>query len=1060
MHWKPSLVFLLAGLGPFSLLAQTKPQSPADLSKEAAVVEHFNVRVHFENDGTGFRETSMVVRLQSQAGVESFGQLVFGYSSATEKLEVNYVRVRKSSGETVETPAANTQDFAPEVLRSAPMYSDYRQKHVTVAGLRPGDLLEYQTTTRIATALTPGEFWFEHRFPKGMAITEARLDIEVPKAREPRLKSPNREYTTVDTGEVRTYTWVVQNVTPHRRDSRPNQDDEDEDADEIPDVQMTTFKDWRQVALWYAKLQGERVVVDDAIQKKAADLTRGATTQQEKARRLYDFVARDIRYVSLSFGIGRFQPHFAAEVLQGSYGDCKDKHTLLSALLKAAGIQSYPVLIGSERKLDEEIPSPAQFDHVITVARIDKDKDLVWLDATAEVAPYGLILYPLRDKEAVVASDDANGGLRRTPALSPVKNSLTYTMDGRLSDSGALDATIDLSAAGDSAVLFRIAFRSTAQADWQRLAETLSWIDGLPGKVGDLDVESLEDTAKPFHLRYKYHRDSYFPVPSTGSPFLPFPPLRFAALPKKKSNEPLDIGPVGEVRYKVHLRFANNYTFALPPTVRLSRDYVEYSSVFQLAGSVLEGERTLAVKISHLPATRRPDVESLRSVAADAVGQSLACTIRPASKTSAVTALPEGAKPEELRKAALKALEERDFQTASELLKRVVEHEPASTDAWDDLGRAYAGLGRHNEATAAFQKQVAANAFHKRAYNDLGAELRQQGKYEEALAAYAKQLGNNPVDHTASRNHALLLLQLKKQKEALAELEALTAAPPEDPELELALAQLYASTGNTAKSHDLPVKVIGSASPVPNGDVYAVALRDDINADDTLNTASKILLDIGDQFDEGAFEEDSPETFSTMQFVALEWARTGWAKSLKGETPEAIRYLNAAWNLGQSGTVANRLGRVYQKAGQTANAKRLLALAIAAGGSETENSRALLLKLGGNADAKSAQTELSNFSTVKVPALTGKKGEAEFTLVFDGSSKPDRAEYRSGDDSLRSAGPALMEVTYPVTFPDRSSIKIVRRGLLSCGPAGCSVMLRPLDSVQPMPFAGLPASRS
>ena len=99
------------------------------------------------------------------------------------------------------------------------------------------------------------------------------------------------------------------------------------------------------------------MVIDDDVRKKAAELTRGATTLVEKTRRLYDYVARNIRYVSLSFGVGRLQPHAAPEVLKNGYGDCKDKHTLLQALLKAEGIQSYPVLISSYRELDPDVPS-------------------------------------------------------------------------------------------------------------------------------------------------------------------------------------------------------------------------------------------------------------------------------------------------------------------------------------------------------------------------------------------------------------------------------------------------------------------------------------------------------------------------------------------------------------------------------------------------------------------------------------------------------------------------------------------------------------------------------
>src|SRR3984893_18097569 len=100
-------------------------------SEEAAVFERILNRVRYENDGTEVSQTEAVIRIQSQAGVEEFGQLVFGYSSATEKLEVEYVRVRKPDGKVVVTKESTAQDFAPDVLKEAPMYSDYRQRHIS-----------------------------------------------------------------------------------------------------------------------------------------------------------------------------------------------------------------------------------------------------------------------------------------------------------------------------------------------------------------------------------------------------------------------------------------------------------------------------------------------------------------------------------------------------------------------------------------------------------------------------------------------------------------------------------------------------------------------------------------------------------------------------------------------------------------------------------------------------------------------------------------------------------------------------------------------------------------
>jgi hypothetical protein len=123
---------------------------------------------------------------------------------------------------------------------------------------------------------------------------------------------------------------------------------------------------------------------------------------------------------------------------------------LFSAMLRAEGIQSYPVLIDSARKLDVDVPSPAQFDHVITAARLGTGTGLTWLDTTPEVTPFGLILYQLRNKEAVVASEDSEGGLQRTPADSPIKTFMRFTLDGKFSEFGALDATLEAHGPGRS----------------------------------------------------------------------------------------------------------------------------------------------------------------------------------------------------------------------------------------------------------------------------------------------------------------------------------------------------------------------------------------------------------------------------------------------------------------------------------------------------------------------------------------------------------------------------------------------------------------------------------
>jgi len=1034
------------------LFAQTGPPAKPDTSQEALVFDRIYNLIRFEDDGTGIRDTTAVIRVQSQAGVQEMGQLIFGYSSATENLEVQYVRVRKPDGQVIETPASTAQDFAPDVLQEAPMYSDYRQRHISVVSLQPGDVLEYRTITHITTPLAPHEFWYEHTFPSQVVVHDDKLEIDIPKARVVKLKSPKHKYDTRETADRRIYTWSIQDFYPEKKSDRRNAEEDDADTDDQPDVQLSTFDDWQQVAKWYAKLQGERVVVDDSIRKEADELTRGATTPTEKTRRLYDYVARNIRYVSLSFGVGRLQPHLASEVLQNGYGDCKDKHTLLQTLLRAEGIQAYPVLINSYRKLDPDVPSPGQFDHEITAVKLGAN--LTWLDATAEVAPYGLILYQLRNKQALLASGDAPGGLVRAPAESPVKDLLMVNMDGKFTETGALDLTVEMTAQGDSDVRMRGAFRRTPEARWQDLLQLFSRSWGLDGEISDVHIDSIEDTTKPFHAQYHLHKSDYFRVPNAGVDFRLLPPLR---VPRPKGGgpqhptEPLDVGPAGETTYRAHIQFPANYSLRTPPNSTMRRDYGEYSSSYDLQKNVLVAERHLVLKVNELPASRRSDYESFRTASGNELEQVLSCSITAPSGTMSASAKPTGS-PQDMQDSGAAALQRRDFASAVELLKSVVDQEPKRKDAWDQLGRAYAGLNQHDQAIAAFRKQIELDEYHARANNDLAAELQQEGKLEEAAAAYRKQIEITPYDKLPHKNLGLLLVQLKRDDEARSELEAAAAIPPEDPEVKMALAGVYSRTGNPEKAAALMKGVTGAAVSPAGGDMFASALKDDVDPNQTTREARHTLSEIGDQFDSGEYDHLGPSAFAAMNLVALAWARIGWADFLHGESMEAMQYLNSAWLLSQSGTVGNRLARLLEKEGQKEKARHMYALALAAGGSETEASRQGVAKLAASPAAaekeiSDAATELVQQRTVQLPALTSSTAAAQFALVFDSSTKPERAEFQDGDASLNNASQRLQQKDFPVRFPDVSSIKIVRRATLSCANSKCAITLLPPDAL-------------
>ena len=127
----------------------------------------------FEADGTGRKETKARIRVQSEAGVQQWGQLQEGYNSANERVEIPYVRVLKEDGSVVKAGDDAVQDLSAPIEREAPVYTDYRQKHITVPGLRPGEVLEYDMVTVIHTPLAAGQFWADYDFDKSNIKPEA-----------------------------------------------------------------------------------------------------------------------------------------------------------------------------------------------------------------------------------------------------------------------------------------------------------------------------------------------------------------------------------------------------------------------------------------------------------------------------------------------------------------------------------------------------------------------------------------------------------------------------------------------------------------------------------------------------------------------------------------------------------------------------------------------------------------------------------------------------------------------------------------------------------------------
>jgi hypothetical protein len=581
-----TLTLLLAGA---SGSAQVAPvlipasQSPADqggapdYSQEPFVLEQTRTSYRFENDGTGRREHYGRIRVQSDAGVKQWGQLVFGYNASTETVDIDYVRVHKAGGVTVTAPVAAVQDLSSPIEREAPIYTDYRQKHITVPSLRPGETLEFHVVVTMHTPLAAGHFWMQHDFRTPAVVLDDRLDVDVPATRPLTLKTATGFTPTIsDASGRRVYRWTSSQKTPsaqHVKELEATLKDEEERPAAI---RLTTFQSWEEIGKWYAGIEQKSRTPTPELRAKAEELTAGRKTSLEKMEALYDYVALNFRYVSLSLGVGRYQPRAAADVFRDQYGDCKDKHTLLASLMESIGLHADTVLINSSEKLDPEFPSPGAFDHVIT--RADVDGQAVWVDVTTEVAPFRLLSPELRRKQALVVSRPSPH-LEETPANPPTPNAHTVTVEGKVADDGLLTGRVVHTFRGDAELALRGLFRQIPTARWKEFLVEFDESSGLGGEVGDFKISDPTATKQAFTVEYEVTKPGFADrTRKTSSLVLPHAGMELPEQPEP--DDAIEFGSPVRAEYRLRLEFGDEFSVRAPQSVTVGRDYGDYRASY------------------------------------------------------------------------------------------------------------------------------------------------------------------------------------------------------------------------------------------------------------------------------------------------------------------------------------------------------------------------------------------------------------------------------------------------------------------------------------------------
>jgi hypothetical protein len=270
------------------------------------------------------------------------------------------------------------------------------------------------------------------------------------------------------------------------------------------------FTDWPDVALWLSQLADPQAAVTPELERTTREVTRDARSEYERVRAIGRY-AQAVKYVSIQTGVGRgggYRPHPAADVLAKGYGDCKDKANLTRTLLKAAGIEAYPVAAfsGDRARVREDWPSPQQFNHAIVAVRLTEKVEapavedvaglgqVLFFDPTDEHTPVGLLPQDLEGSLGLLVSAE-RGRLVSLPKAAPADNRVERRLEVALSAEGGLSGKVEEIAYGHAAASYRRAQEEGAAGAYHKQME--AWIakSGPGSRMNALTSADLPDGA-------------------------------------------------------------------------------------------------------------------------------------------------------------------------------------------------------------------------------------------------------------------------------------------------------------------------------------------------------------------------------------------------------------------------------------------------------------------------------------------------------------------------------------------------------------------------------------
>lgn len=552
-------------------------------------IEHYVV----ERSGAYRVTLERALRVVKPQGISAAGKVSIYYIESKDEVEAFEAWNVLPDGTRIQVPpeAIRTQDEERDEDEDSSDFSDNKQRTAIYPKVEVGSVLHSKAQTYRHTPEYAGHFMLSARFVPTARWNYLEYRVTAPADMQLHFKSRGMRGGLIKTeAGLNHYAFTLLKTEVEAPDNGLVSY-----WDFAPTLHVSTLPDMVAVGRLYQDAARAKAAITPRIAELAKKLTANIKDERARVKTLHHWVAKNIRYVSVSLADGRLVPRPADSVLENRYGDCKDHVVLLEAMLAAIGISSSPALINSGDAYQlNQVGVVSPMNHVITyIPSLD-----MYLDSTDQFAPMGTLSFELMDKPTVLT---ALNRLGHTPKMHP-------STEQRLTEA-QLDIQPDGSIVGTSVAHVkgiaepssrRRRFNARQSGDEDVVRRLLERFNETG--TGSLDFPPPEDLDQPFVVKAKFKLEPVSNMPGRGAFKIPvgLAPGSIASINVSNLKETITANyPCASytINERYRISFPTSVTIEnIPETLQYTDNKIQYLSTYTLLGQEVISHRKLSVE--------------------------------------------------------------------------------------------------------------------------------------------------------------------------------------------------------------------------------------------------------------------------------------------------------------------------------------------------------------------------------------------------------------------------------------------------------------------------------